>query len=505
MGKTFRNIVLASTGDFGDKSDKIKNWVEHAGGRFSKEITKDVTHLVASQRAWKKYHPMVKEARRLRSIHIVKLDWLEDSLTSKTRKPLETAKYAFEQRKIKINKVRKRKRATDTDQAEEEQEQDQVEMVTQDHIDSKADADAGDQQKNKKRKTVSISGPAPPKSGTPKRRKQRKKTGTTEAEDWDLSKDARIEISARELENECTEFQKELGEAGYRPFTDGNGFTFLITLLRKDILKNRLERHRLKVRYAPYFSLQPATFYTICNQGPDRQRKLSDEGYFACPVSQPDMHTMPMDGAAMSSRPTLPPCPVPLYFFPKPYPYFHAPVVATSLPKYLTPSNPALRVHIPNPWAQTVQLFEYDPALNPNETMTCFSNEPPRKSYACYTVYTRSDQRYVSTLAPPGSTFDFAFAMFSKFFHKRVGVEWSDRHDATVRSERNMCGDGAGDAGFFEFFGPVVVKQMSNNTAVGDSVEARQRKPSVTMVVNCPGSVRDDQVDVKAKTPDGGW
>lgn len=60
MGKTFRNIVLASTGDFGDKTDKIKNWVEHAGGTFAKEISKDVTHLVTSHRAWKKYHPTGK-------------------------------------------------------------------------------------------------------------------------------------------------------------------------------------------------------------------------------------------------------------------------------------------------------------------------------------------------------------------------------------------------------------------------------------------------------------
>ncbi|KAK4940687.1 hypothetical protein LTR10_019197 [Elasticomyces elasticus] len=503
MGKTFRNIVLASTGDFGDKSDKIKNWVEHAGGRFTKEITKDVTHLVASQRAWKKYHPMVKEARRLRSIHIVKLDWLEDSLTSKTRRPLETAKYAFEQRKVKINKVRKRKRTGDADQAGEEEEQDQVEMVTQNHIDSKADVD--DQQKNKRRKTASNDSPRETKTDMPRRRKQHKKTGTMDAVDCDLSKDARIEISAKELENECTEFQKELGEIGYRPFTDGNGFTFLITLLRKDILNNRLERHRLKVRYAPYFSSQPATFYTICNQAPDRRRKLSDEGYFPTreyPVLGPDMDTN------MSLRPTLPPCPVPLYFFPKPFPYSHAPVVATSLPKYLQPSNPSLRVHIPNPWAQTLQLFEYDPALNPKETMTCFSNEPPRKSYACYTVYTRHDQRYVSTLAPPGSTFDFAFAMFSKFFQKRVGMEWSERQNASNQStqhERNMCGDGAGDAGFFEFFGPVVVRQTSTSNAVVDSVETRQRKPSVTMLVNCLGAVKDELIDVKAKTPDEGW
>jgi len=291
----------------------------------------------------------------------------------------------------------------------------------------------------------------------------------------------------------------------YRPFTDGNGFTFLITLLRKDILKNCLEKHRLKLRYAPYFSSQPAAFYTICNEAPDRRRKLSDEGYFACPVSGLDVHTkMSKERAAMSSTPTLPHCPVPLYFIPKPYPFSHTPVIGTSLPKYLQASNPALRVHIPNPWAQTLQLFEYAPALNPRETMTCFSNEPPRKSYACYTIYTRGDQRYTSTLAPPGSTFDFAFAVFNKFFHKRVGVEWTDRHTVSDRSERNMCGDGAGDAGFFEFYGPVVVKQMSTSNAVVDSVEGRQRKPSVTMVVNCPGVVRDDQVDIKAKTPEGG-
>jgi hypothetical protein len=42
----------------------------------------------------------VKEARRLRTIRIVKLEWLEDSLMSKSRRPLDTIKYEYEQRKI---------------------------------------------------------------------------------------------------------------------------------------------------------------------------------------------------------------------------------------------------------------------------------------------------------------------------------------------------------------------------------------------------------------------
>jgi hypothetical protein len=61
MGKTFRNIHLASTSDFPpDKNDKIKGWVKHAGGKFAKHISKDVTHLVASKHAWKQNAPMGK-------------------------------------------------------------------------------------------------------------------------------------------------------------------------------------------------------------------------------------------------------------------------------------------------------------------------------------------------------------------------------------------------------------------------------------------------------------
>jgi NAD-dependent DNA ligase len=60
MPKKFGKIVLASTGDHPKgKDEKIKNWVEHAGGTFVKDsISKDVTHLVCSEKAWKKYYPI---------------------------------------------------------------------------------------------------------------------------------------------------------------------------------------------------------------------------------------------------------------------------------------------------------------------------------------------------------------------------------------------------------------------------------------------------------------
>ncbi len=50
----------------------------------------------------------VKEARRLRSIHIVSLAWLEDSLLTKSRRPLNPVKYEFEQKKITKSIIRRR-------------------------------------------------------------------------------------------------------------------------------------------------------------------------------------------------------------------------------------------------------------------------------------------------------------------------------------------------------------------------------------------------------------
>lgn len=59
MPKKFGKITLASTGDFPrDKDNKIKGWVEHAGGTFAKELSRNVTHLLCSDKAWKRYYPI---------------------------------------------------------------------------------------------------------------------------------------------------------------------------------------------------------------------------------------------------------------------------------------------------------------------------------------------------------------------------------------------------------------------------------------------------------------
>ncbi|KAL2401648.1 hypothetical protein ABEF93_007687 [Exophiala dermatitidis] len=457
MGKTLRNLCIASTNDFpGDKNDKIKGWIEHNGGIFSKDMSENVTHLLASQKAWKKYHPLVREARRLRTVHIVRLEWLEDSLLGKLKRPLETAQYAFEQRKlptVKTKTTRKRKAAVAAD----------------DSADNPA-KNTADENRTAGHRAAQVKRGKPSDKQQAKKRKIGKKMdkanmADVEEEDVVLNKDEQIEISGKEFDAACAEFEKDIGVLGYRPFVDNNGMAFLITLVRKDILKHRLEKHRLKVRYAPSFGCHHTTYYPMFPENPDRRRKISDD--------------------------SLP-----------------SGIEENSLPRALRPSNPALRVHIPDPWAQALQLFEYDPALASKSAENAAGAKPQRpkfKSYACYFIYTRPGQRHVQMLAPPGSTFDFAWDMFRKFFKKRVGVDWEDRETAAQRSQTSPD-DSKGEDGSndrrWEFWGPLKAKLKEEGAcAVGEE----KLLPSVTVVMNTSDMAATGGIDARAKTPDGGW
>ena len=123
MGRTFAKVVLCSTNDFPQhKNDKIKRWVENNGGTFTTEMTPKVTHLIASTKAWKRYHPLglshlvlyqcqlthpvVKVARHMKTVEVVKFEWLEESLLTKSRRPLKTEDYMWRKRSLeKVPKV----------------------------------------------------------------------------------------------------------------------------------------------------------------------------------------------------------------------------------------------------------------------------------------------------------------------------------------------------------------------------------------------------------------
>ncbi|EDN02885.1 predicted protein [Histoplasma mississippiense (nom. inval.)] len=89
MGKTFRKIHISLAGDFGPMSEKIKQWVE-----AKKDAT---THLIATKDAFRKHDAAVQQARNITGLKIVKLEWLEDSLLSKKRRPKRETEYLWYQ------------------------------------------------------------------------------------------------------------------------------------------------------------------------------------------------------------------------------------------------------------------------------------------------------------------------------------------------------------------------------------------------------------------------
>jgi anthranilate synthase/indole-3-glycerol phosphate synthase/phosphoribosylanthranilate isomerase len=54
MGKTFGKVNVCLVGDFGTKAEKVKQWVEANGGKLSKHVDSDVTHLITTKDAFRK-------------------------------------------------------------------------------------------------------------------------------------------------------------------------------------------------------------------------------------------------------------------------------------------------------------------------------------------------------------------------------------------------------------------------------------------------------------------
>ncbi|GKZ36265.1 hypothetical protein AbraIFM66950_007265 [Aspergillus brasiliensis] len=111
MGNTFKNIHASSFSKFDGNTDKIPQWIRANGGQYSKDISKDLTHLITTKEAFKNDVEAVREAKRLRTIKIVSYDWLEDSLLSKNRRPKRETEYLL----ANILKSEKKRRGKERD------------------------------------------------------------------------------------------------------------------------------------------------------------------------------------------------------------------------------------------------------------------------------------------------------------------------------------------------------------------------------------------------------
>ncbi|KAL2827622.1 hypothetical protein BDW59DRAFT_160259 [Aspergillus cavernicola] len=117
MGKTFRNIYASSIGNFEENTSKIPQWITANGGTYSKNITNEITHLIATREAFKQYVSAVDEAKKIGTVKIVSYDWLVDSLLSKGRMPLAAKPYLWGN----ILKEEKQKSQVKKSQAKESQ------------------------------------------------------------------------------------------------------------------------------------------------------------------------------------------------------------------------------------------------------------------------------------------------------------------------------------------------------------------------------------------------
>lgn len=275
------------------------------------------------------------------------------------------------------------------------------------------------------------------------------------------------------------DFETDMQAKGYHPYIDSTGFIYLIVLARRDILKNTIERHRIKVRYSSLSS-------TISYNSSPRDR-TSGTTYIHT--------TLPMHH----------------FCFPRPHPFARYPVVEASLPRRLVfrPSSPhrKLRVPIPNPWAHCLQLFESDAIPH---------------TYACYTSYTagiRGIKKEPEKLVPLGSDWSLAWGMFTKVFELKTGVAWGKRVEAgwadADTNGRRIDGaaqkrtvDGV-ERQLWEYVPPKTgmpqgLKGIDGSAEIA-SEGAAERRASVTLVMPSGALPERDDVKASARTPEGGW
>ncbi|EUC51183.1 hypothetical protein COCMIDRAFT_31742 [Bipolaris oryzae ATCC 44560] len=104
-----KNLVIATTGTHTYPPKQIQGWIERNGGRYSPTVHEGVTHLLASEEAYKSKQrtEAVRQALSL-CIQILSYDWLDDSLNARRKLPVKS--YAREVLSDKRRMAKKLKR-----------------------------------------------------------------------------------------------------------------------------------------------------------------------------------------------------------------------------------------------------------------------------------------------------------------------------------------------------------------------------------------------------------
>jgi NAD-dependent DNA ligase len=54
MAKGFENINACSVGNFEENTTRIPKWIVNNGGQYSKQVSKETTHLIVTEEAFAK-------------------------------------------------------------------------------------------------------------------------------------------------------------------------------------------------------------------------------------------------------------------------------------------------------------------------------------------------------------------------------------------------------------------------------------------------------------------
>jgi hypothetical protein len=100
-------LVIATIGTLPHELKDIRKWIDKNGGKYSANVKRGVTHLIASKEAWKTAAPSIQQATGM-GIPVVSYDWFDDSLQSKRK--LSSKKYTWEVIQKERNKKKQLKR-----------------------------------------------------------------------------------------------------------------------------------------------------------------------------------------------------------------------------------------------------------------------------------------------------------------------------------------------------------------------------------------------------------
>ncbi|KAF1829619.1 hypothetical protein BDW02DRAFT_592480 [Decorospora gaudefroyi] len=100
-------LVIATVGTLPHDLKDVRKWIDKNGGKYSANVKRGVTHLIASKEAWKKADNLVQQATNM-GIPVVSYDWFDDSLQA--RRKLSTRKYSWEVIKKESKKKKELKR-----------------------------------------------------------------------------------------------------------------------------------------------------------------------------------------------------------------------------------------------------------------------------------------------------------------------------------------------------------------------------------------------------------